>query len=190
MIPKLERTKKKLAELKPHPDNAKERRITPDAHSGLRASLTTFGEAQNIVWNKRSGFIVGGHERVEILVSEGELEADVTIVDLDPESETIMRATLNNQAITGRFTDVVGQAMEQLSEDRESLLRELRLDSLIPKETEEVQVTHIPTSTVADRFLITVSGDIPQQASVLQILVKMLRDLPEVEVNIVLNKRG
>lgn len=190
MIPKHGRMVKKLADLKPHPENAKERRITPDAHSGLRACLTTFGEVQNIVWNKRSGCIVGGHERVEILMSEGEVDVDVTVVDLEPDDETILRAALNNQAITGRFTDVVGQVMEQLSESREALIRELRLDSLVPKEAEDVQVTHIATSTVADRFLITVAGDIPKQASVLQVLAKALRDIPEVEVNIVLNKRG
>lgn len=189
-IPKLPRKRMKLAELKPHPSNAKERRITPDAKSGLRSSLMQFGEAQNIVWNKRSGYIVGGHERFEILTSEGETEAEVTIVDLDEQDETLMRAALNNRGIQGTFTDVVGEMLERISDDREKMIRELRLDSLLPKETEDVPVTHIPTGRVADRFLITVAGDMPAQADVLMRLVNALREMPGLEVGIVSNKRG
>lgn len=190
MIPKVVRKKAKLAELKPHPSNAKERRITPEAQSGLRASLTTFGEVQNIVVNKRSGFIVGGHERVEILISEGETDVDISEVDLGPEDEDLLRATLNNQAIAGKFTDSIGDLVERLQEDRESLLKSLRLDTLLPNEQEDIPVQHIQTGKVADRFLITVSGEMPAQADVLMKLVAALRELPGVEVGIVTNKGG
>jgi hypothetical protein len=54
-----------VADLKPAPYNA--RRIDAAAMAGLSKSIERFGNVQPIVWNRRSGFVVGGHQRLKVL---------------------------------------------------------------------------------------------------------------------------
>ena len=50
-----------IAELDPAPYNP--RTISPDALAGLRHSVERFGLVEPIVWNRRTGRVVGGHGR-------------------------------------------------------------------------------------------------------------------------------
>ena len=61
----------------------------------IENSLETFGMVEPIVFNERSGRIVGGHQRAKILAHNGEEEVDVSIVDLSDEDEKILCAKLN-----------------------------------------------------------------------------------------------
>jgi len=101
-LPVVEHKVLKLTALKPHPDNP--RTISDRSKEGLRYSLETFGLVQEIVFNKRSGYVVGGNKRVEILRENGETEAPCSVVDLDPQAEKALLVTLNNPAIQGDFT--------------------------------------------------------------------------------------
>ena len=49
----------------------------------IEQSLKTFGMLEPVVFNERTGRIVGGHQRVKILASKGETEVEVSLVDLD-----------------------------------------------------------------------------------------------------------
>jgi hypothetical protein len=64
------------------------RTISDRAMEGLRNSIERFGIVQSVVWNKRTGRVVGGHQRLKILVEKGEEETDVAVVDVDESEDT------------------------------------------------------------------------------------------------------
>ena len=105
---KIEIKRMKLSELRPADYNP--RKITDEAFEGLGNSIERFGLLANIVWNRRSGNIVGGHQRFKHLLAMGEVETDVVVVDLDDNDEVALNITLNNKEIMGDFTeDVIRQ---------------------------------------------------------------------------------
>ena len=53
----------------------------------LKRSIKEFGYVEPIIWNKRTGNVVGGHQRLKILKSEGHKEVKVSVVDLDDNKE-------------------------------------------------------------------------------------------------------
>jgi len=59
------KTIKSLADLRAASYNPRE--ITQEALEGLGHSLEEFGDISGIVWNKRTGHLVAGHQRVEAL---------------------------------------------------------------------------------------------------------------------------
>lgn len=61
----------------------------------IEHSIDTFGMVEPIVFNERSGRIVGGNQRAKILAHRGEREAEATIVSLNDEDEKILCAKLN-----------------------------------------------------------------------------------------------
>ena len=99
----------KLSDL--HPAEYNPRQITEEAFAGLGQSISRFGMLVHIVWNRRSGNIVGGHQRYKHLCETGETETDVVVVDLDNDEEVALNITLNNPHIRGNFSKEV---MEQL----------------------------------------------------------------------------
>jgi hypothetical protein len=107
------------------------RSITAEAMKGLRKSLSEFGLVQPIIWNKRSGNIVGGHQRYDAMVSQGQTETEVIVVDLDDTKEKALNLSLNNQAISGDFTRGAWDVLEDLKlEVSEEYLEDLMLDEL------------------------------------------------------------
>ena len=98
----------KLTELIPAEYNP--RSISNKAFKGLGVSLSRFGLMEPIVWNRRTGNMVGGHQRFKHLVEEGEEDTDVVVVDLDGTREVALNIALNSKHLRGRFTqDAVGQ---------------------------------------------------------------------------------
>jgi hypothetical protein len=91
--------KKKISELKPAPYNP--RKSTEKQEQHLKASLEKFGVVEPIIFNKQTGFIVGGHFRVRELKKLGYKEVDCVIVDLSEEDEKELNVRLN--ANTGEW---------------------------------------------------------------------------------------
>ncbi|MFA6605125.1 MAG: ParB N-terminal domain-containing protein [Patescibacteria group bacterium] len=121
-----------VAAIKPAPDNP--RKISPKAQKALRESLRRWGLVEPLVWNERTGHIVGGHQRLELLCREGVEEVDVVVVDLPPADERALNLTLNNPGAQGTFTDLDGQ-LEAL--DASLDLEALALDELLGVEPDE-----------------------------------------------------
>ena len=48
-----------------------------------------------LVWNNRTGNLVGGHQRFKVLLARGDTEVEVSIVDLPPEKEKALNIALN-----------------------------------------------------------------------------------------------
>lgn len=61
----------------------------------LKRSIEEFGFVEPVVWNRRTGFVVGGHQRLKVLLDMGETEIDCVVVDLEPEKEKALNLALN-----------------------------------------------------------------------------------------------
>lgn len=82
-----------LSGLLPHPKNP--RRISEDKLAILRKSLEEFGDTNILTWNKRTGHLLGGHQRLKIMQTLGIEDADVRIVDLPENKEKALMLRLN-----------------------------------------------------------------------------------------------
>lgn len=83
----------------------------------LRRSIEEFGYVDPLIWNKRTGTLVGGHQRLKILVNEhGATEVDVSVVDLDDTAERALNVTLNK--VAGVWDDpALAKLLLELQED-------------------------------------------------------------------------
>ncbi len=61
----------------------------------LKRSIEEFGCVELIVWNKRTGNVVSGHQRLKILLEYGHTEIDCVVVDLDEQREKALNIALN-----------------------------------------------------------------------------------------------
>lgn len=75
----------------------------------LKASLFNHGLMQPIIWNRRTGNIVGGHQRYKILVAEGIESVVCAVVDKDINDEVAANLALNKAH--GRWDDELLQLM-------------------------------------------------------------------------------
>ncbi|HRW55105.1 MAG TPA: ParB N-terminal domain-containing protein, partial [Phycisphaerae bacterium] len=66
----------------------------PD-YEKLKRSLTEFGCVEPLVWNRQTGNLVGGHQRLKILIDQGADSAMVSVVDLPIEREKALNIALN-----------------------------------------------------------------------------------------------
>lgn len=81
----------------------------------IEASLDAFGMVEPIVYNQRTGHIVGGHQRAKVLAHRGETEADVSIVDLSEDDEKILSVKLNRVKgywDTGKLSELLTEIKE------------------------------------------------------------------------------
>lgn len=118
----------KLTKLNPAPYNP--RVIREDAFEGLSGSIDRFGLLSLIIWNERTGNIVGGHQRYKKLVKDGETETDVVVVDLDHDAEVALNIALNSPHIRGDFTKDVVALLEKAEVQIGSAFNEVGLSDL------------------------------------------------------------
>ena len=72
-----------LRDLHPAPYNPRLKLRPGDPrYRKLRRSVERFGLVEPLVWNRRTGHLVGGHQRYQILCDLGHTEAPVSVVDL------------------------------------------------------------------------------------------------------------
>lgn len=64
-------------------------------YDALYASVEQFGQVEPIVWNKRTGNVVGGHQRLTVLTDMGAEKALCVVVDLSEEDEKVLNLSLN-----------------------------------------------------------------------------------------------
>ena len=85
--------KKQIADLIPAPYNPRQSTAKQEKH--LRESLEKFGMVEPIIFNKQTGYIVGGHFRVRELKKLGIKEIECVIVDLNEDDEKELNIRLN-----------------------------------------------------------------------------------------------
>jgi ParB-like chromosome segregation protein Spo0J len=121
----------KVSELNEAPYNP--RRMTEAAKSGLKASIDRFGMVVPMVWNKRTGNLVGGHQRLAVLKDggmSGDDEIEVVVVDVDDEKEKALNLALNNPGSRGKFTEDAVGILESLEKGARDLYDSLNLGEL------------------------------------------------------------
>jgi len=85
--------KMKVSDLKYAPYNP--RKIDDKELAKLKRSISEFGYVEPIVWNQRTGFVVGGNQRLKALRELEIEEVDVVVVDLDDAKEKALNVALN-----------------------------------------------------------------------------------------------
>lgn len=125
-----------LSELKAAPYNP--RVISDAAMAGLTESVRRFGLVQPIVVNERTGYVVGGHQRIKALAELGHAEAQVIVGNWSEEEERQLNLTLNNPHVAGDWSDGLKDVLKSLQNTE--ALAVLRLDALaelsLPANTE------------------------------------------------------
>lgn len=61
----------------------------------LKTSIEQFGNVEPVVWNRRTGNVVGGHQRLAVLKSMGYESVPCSVVDLDEKGEKLLNIALN-----------------------------------------------------------------------------------------------
>lgn len=61
----------------------------------LKRSLEEFGYVEPVIWNRTTGRVVGGHQRLKILLNMGMEEVDCVVVEMDEEKEKALNIALN-----------------------------------------------------------------------------------------------
>jgi ParB-like chromosome segregation protein Spo0J len=84
---------KKIKDLIPAPYNARQSNVNQEKQ--LKKSIQKFGFVEPIIFNKQTGFIVGGHFRVRELKKLGYEEIECVIVDLNEADEKELNIRLN-----------------------------------------------------------------------------------------------
>lgn len=78
--------------------------ISEDARKRLRKMLAKHGLVQPLVWNRRTGNLVSGHQRLSALDSlerTQDYSLQVAVVDLNEREEKILNVQLNNPSMQG-----------------------------------------------------------------------------------------
>ena len=120
--------KVKLVDVNPMPGNPRSMKETN--REALKQSMDRFGYLEPIVWNKKTGHIVGGHQRYAILAEAGVKEATMVVVDISAEDEMAANITLNNPEIEGEWDNTAVELMDQLSSAMPDLAETLRIGEL------------------------------------------------------------
>ena len=66
----------------------------------LKRSITEFGYVEPVIWNKQTGNVVGGHQRLTVMRDLGITEIDCVVVELDLMREKALNVALN-KILTG-----------------------------------------------------------------------------------------
>lgn len=175
-------------DIKPAPYNPRD--ITKEELRGLRVSMKKFGDISGIVFNKKSGNLVGGHHRWEELEEEyGDLEVIhlkgefhlisskskgftgymMRVVDWDTSTEKAANVTANSPTISGEFntqllTTVLDEIQLDLGEDFAALrLPELAFSISIGEEGEWEDEGESKTKPNLDGILSTIKVTCPQE---------------------------
>lgn len=90
-IQKISADKLKAAKYNPRKD------LKPgdEQYEKLRRSIEEFGYVEPVIWNQRTGNIVGGHQRFKVLVTLGVNEIDCVVVDMPEQREKALNVALN-----------------------------------------------------------------------------------------------
>lgn len=151
---------KNISELKKAPYNP--RRISAEAKTGLKNSISRFGDIAGIVFNHKTQNLVCGHQRVDALMEQyGDLEIEkniiktpageyrVRFVDWDEEKEKTANMAANNPFIAGVFDD-----------NLEAILAEIKEKNL--DDYEAVRLGNLAALGIVEDFAKLPSGDIEE----------------------------
>ncbi|MFC6546827.1 ParB N-terminal domain-containing protein [Cohnella cellulosilytica] len=120
----------------------------------LRHSIENFGYVEPIVWNERTGNIVGGHQRYKVLQARGDPAVEVSVVDLDDQQERLLNLALNK--VSGRWDE---EALARLLDELQAGGAELDLSGFDADEIGEL-IAGLPTDTAVEEPVVEDDFDV------------------------------
>lgn len=112
------------------------RKFTEAELKSFEADMEHFSCVLPLVWNERTGNLVGGHKRLDWLEKKGAKTVQVAVVSLDEKEEKLLNLALNRQ----------GEGLW----DEEKL--EITLEELKLEEDVSLDITGFEADTVLDEF--------------------------------------
>lgn len=148
----------KLSELNPAEYNP--RTITAEEFEGLKESLKTFGQQENLIVNKDMT-IISGHQRFQAMKKLGWTEAVCNMVDLDKHAEKKLNVIMNSTAISGKYDDLkLSEILEELKLDDD--YESLRLDKLEPLDLSDIEIEEDEAPEVSSEPAVSKLGEVYQ----------------------------
>jgi DNA modification methylase len=87
---------KNIGELVPAEYNPrKDLKAGDPEYEKLKKSIVEFDYVDPVIWNERTGHVVGGHQRLKVLRELGREEIEVSVVDLSEQKEKALNLALN-----------------------------------------------------------------------------------------------
>lgn len=142
----MSKTPRNISDLAPAPYNPRD--IDPAALEGLQSSLERFGDLSGLTWNKRTGHLVAGHQRLKALqdahgdqlvikrravVAPDGQKYPIRVVDLPEAEEMAANLAANNPHLQGEFTGDVSLVVDSVKLELPEAVGLLRLDELAPE---------------------------------------------------------
>ncbi len=130
----------------------------------LKNSILEFGYVEPVIWNKRTGNVVGGHQRLEVLKHLGHKEVDCVVIDIDMKKEKALNVALNK--ISGEWdTALLTDLLKELDGDGMASLTGFdlnELDDLFAGSVYDVKEDNFDTETEIEQIKepFTKQGDI------------------------------
>ena len=88
--------KKNTADLLPADYNPRIDLKPGDAeYEKLKRSIEQFGYVEPVIWNQTTGRVVGGHQRLKVLMDMGMTKVDCVVVEMDEDKEKALNIALN-----------------------------------------------------------------------------------------------
>ncbi len=99
-------------------------RTHPQAQrDAMRGALNEVGWVQRVIVNRRTGYLVDGHERVWQALQNGDALVPYVEVDLSPEEEAYVLATLDPiGAMAMADKEKLGELLDEISTDGEAIM--------------------------------------------------------------------
>ena len=66
-----------------------------EEYEKLKRSIEQFGYVEPVIWNRTTGRVVGGHQRLKVLINMGINEVDCVVVEMDENKEKALNVALN-----------------------------------------------------------------------------------------------
>ena len=86
-----------------------------EEYKRLKRSIEVFGYVEPIIWTERTGNIVGGHQRLKILISQGYKEIETSCINVSEEDEKVLNVSLNK--VKGRWDiDKLSDILQEFDE--------------------------------------------------------------------------
>ncbi len=156
-------------DINPAPYNPR-KDLKPDdvEYQQLVRSMDEFGCVQPLVWNQRTGHLVGGHQRFKVLLAQGVEDVQVSVVDLPPTKEKVLNLALNK--ISGDWDQ--GKLAELLNDLIELPTLDITLTGFDLPEIEQLIAGSLDAEDAADdefdleaefereRLIVTKSGEL------------------------------
>lgn len=169
-------------------ENPKNPRVHPEEQiKQLKASLKRFGQPRPVLARQANKMLIAGHGLVQAMKAAGHKDVEAILWDVgQKEADAFMIA--DNRLPQNAYDDLDRVAAILEEHGQEDMLAlgfdDAALDALFGEAGESITVQEIETGQLSAAFWITVRGPMTDQAKALTRLKAVMKDLPEVSVEL------